>query len=224
MRVTSRPPFLFDLDGTLADTLPDIAASTNHVRAVWDLPPLDLPAVRRLIGDGARSLLLRALHERLPPAGPARETALDAAFADYTAHHTVQCTAAAQLYPLVRGHLESLRAAGHALAVVTNKPERFALPLVHHLGLHDLLPVVIGGDTLPQKKPDPAPLRLALQRLAVPEELAAGAVMVGDGVQDLRAGAAAGLRTIGCLFGYGDPAALRAERATTYWQAFGVPV
>ncbi|MCU0866461.1 MAG: HAD-IA family hydrolase [Planctomycetes bacterium] len=221
--MTARPPFLFDLDGTLADTLGDLAASTNHVRAAFALPPLPPAAVRRLIGDGARTLLARALHERLAANGPEREHQLDQAFASYLEHHAAQCTATAQLYPGVRTFLTERRAAGHPLAVVTNKPERFALPLVAHLGLHDLLPVVIGGDTLPQKKPDPAPIRLALQRLGTPPELAAHAVMIGDGVQDLRAGKAAGLRTIGCLFGYGDPAALRAEGADAFWQAFGEP-
>lgn len=221
--MTARPPFLFDLDGTLADTLADLATSTNHVRAGFDLPPLALPAVRGLIGDGARTLLARALHERLPAASPERELRLDAAFASYLDHHAAQCTVHARLYPGVREYLLARRAAGHALAVVTNKPERFAVPLVQHLGLHELLPVVIGGDTLPQKKPDPAPLRLALQRLGVPRELATAAVMIGDGVQDLRAGKAAGLRTIGCLFGYGDPAALRAEGACAFWRAFGEP-
>jgi phosphoglycolate phosphatase len=221
--VSARPPFLFDLDGTLADTLADLAASTNHVRAAFDLPPLPLPAVRGLIGDGARTLLARALHDRLPAAGPARERQLDAAFASYLAHHATQCLATAALYPGAHAFLTGLRAAGHPLAVVTNKPERFALPLVRHLGLADLLPVVIGGDTLPQKKPDPAPILLALQRLGAPSELAAAATMIGDGVQDLRAGKAAGLRTIGCLFGYGDPAALRAEGAAAFWRAFGEP-
>jgi phosphoglycolate phosphatase len=109
------------------------------------------------------------------------------------------------------------------LACVTNKESRLARQLLqrHHLAAAFYL--LIGGDTLPQKKPDPAPIRLALQRLGIPDELAAAAVMVGDGVQDLRAGKAAGLRTIGCLFGYGDPAALRAEGADTFWRAFGEP-
>lgn len=213
------PPYLFDLDGTLADTLADIAASTNHVRARHGLPPLDLGTVRGFVGDGARTLLAKALADVLP-AGPAREAALDAAFAGYCDHHEGQCIVHARLFPGVREHLQQLRRHGHALAVVTNKPERFAVPIVRHLGLRELFGAIVGGDTVAQKKPDPAPLRHALSQLG---GAAAGATMVGDGVQDLRAGKAAGLRTIGCLFGYGDPQALQAEGADAFWRAFGSP-
>lgn len=219
-----RPPFLFDLDGTLADTLADIAASTNHVRARHGLPALPDATVRTFVGDGARTLLARALHDVLPAEAAARERALDAAFDVYGEHHQQQCTVHARLYPGVREHLQALHGAGHALAVVTNKPERFAVPLVAHLGLTPLFRCVLGGDSLPVKKPDPAPLRHALRQLGWPGDAASLAMttMVGDGVQDLRAGRAAGVRTIGCLFGFGEPAKLRAERADGYWRAFGV--
>lgn len=219
--MADRPaPFLFDLDGTLADTLADIAASTNHVRARHGLPALPDATVRTFVGDGARTLLRRALQPVLA-AGEAAERQIDAAFARYAEHHAAQCTVHARLYPGVRTVLEQLAARGHRLAVVTNKPERFAVPIVRHLGLADLLPVVVGGDTLPQKKPDPAPLRFALAQLGANEH-DRGATMVGDGVQDLRAGKAAGLRTIACLFGFGEPRALRQEGADGFWRGFGV--
>lgn len=218
--MTRPAPFLFDLDGTLADTLTDIAASTNHVRAAHGLPAVPVAAVRAFVGDGARTLLRRALADVLPADAASGERAIDAAFAGYVEHHTVQCLRTVRAFPGVREHLESLRAAGHGLAVVTNKPERFAVPIVRHLGLHDLLTVVVGGDTLPLRKPDPAPLALALARLGCGGEVAG--TMVGDGVQDLRAGKALGLRTVACLFGYGDAAKLRAEGADAFWCAFGV--
>jgi len=217
--VTHPPPFLFDLDGTLADTLADIAASTNHVRQFHGLVAVDATEVRSFVGDGARTLLRRALHEVMPADPAAAERAIDAAFACYAEHHAAQCVRSVRAYPGVREHLEQLRAAGHRLAVVTNKPERFAVRIVEHLGLHDLLPVVIGGDTLPLRKPDPAPLREALRRLG---HDGARGTMVGDGVQDLRAGKALGQRTVACLFGYGDPAKLRSEGADTFWREFGI--
>lgn len=213
------PPFLFDLDGTLADTLPDIAASTNHVRSVHGLRALPLAGVRAFVGDGARALLRRALADVMPADPAAAARCLDEAFAAYVAHHRVQCTVHARLYPGVRTFLEALRAGGHALGVVTNKPEQFARPLLAHLGLADLLGVVVGGDTVPQKKPDPAPLVHALRALGAEGR---GGTMVGDGVQDLRAGRAAGLGTIACLFGYGDPAQLLAERPDAAWTSFGI--
>jgi phosphoglycolate phosphatase len=218
--VSAPLPFLFDLDGTIADTLADIAASTNHVRGRHGLPPLPDTAVRAFVGDGARTLLQRALADVLPPEPAARERAIDDAFAVYGAHHVHQCTMHVRLFPGVREHLAMLHERGHGLAMVTNKPERFAVAIVRHLGLSDLLRVVIGGDTLPQKKPDPAPLQHALRRLGSTQDTG---TMVGDGVQDLRAAKALGLATIACLFGYGDPMRLRAERADRYWQAFGVP-
>jgi phosphoglycolate phosphatase len=217
--VSQPAPFLFDLDGTLVDSLPDIAASCNHVRAHHGLPAAPLDLVRTFVGDGARTLLRRALHEVLPEDPAATDPFVTAAFALYSEHHAVQCTSTVRLYPGVRAHLERLAAAGHGLAVVTNKPERFARPIVAHVGLADLLPVVVGGDTLAQRKPDPAPLAHALGQLGW---TGPGATMVGDGVQDLRAGKALGLCTIGCLYGYGDPAALRAAAADGYWRAFGV--
>jgi phosphoglycolate phosphatase len=210
--------FLFDLDGTLADTLADIAASTNHVRARHGLPALSAPEVRGLVGDGARTLLRRALAPALPAEPAAAERTVDAAFTAYVAHHREQCTVAARLYPGVPAGLARLRAQGHVLGVVTNKPEQFARPLLAHLGVLAQFGVLVGGDTLPQKKPDPAPVAFALRALGA---TAAGSTMVGDGVQDLRAGKAAGLRTIACLYGYGEPARLVAEGADAFWAAFG---
>ena len=219
--MTTTPAFLFDLDGTLAHTLPDITASTNHVRAGHSLPALDEPAVRRLIGDGARSLLERALADALPATGHERTRAIDDAFATYVAHHVEACTNATTLFDGALPYLEQLRRAGARLAIVTNKPERFAVPVARHLALDELFAVVIGGDTLPQKKPDPTPLRHALERLG--HASSDGPVtMVGDGLQDLRAGKALGARVIGCLFGYGDQHQLRAEGADAFWRAFGV--
>lgn len=214
--VTPAPAFLFDLDGTLADTLGDIAASANHVRAHHGLAAVDLTTVRGFVGDGARMLLRRALADISPT--PA-EVQLDAALSLYFEHHRDQCTSTVRLFPGARDLLERLRATSHPLAIVTNKPERFVRPIVRHLGVEHLFGAIVGGDTLPQRKPDPAPLREALHRLGARIE---GATMIGDGIQDIRAGKALGLHTIACLFGFSDEGRLRQERADTYWQAFGV--
>lgn len=212
MRVTAALAFLFDLDGTLADTLPDLAASTNHVRGLYGLARVDVATVRGYIGDGARALLARALAEVGPD-----DAEVARAYDRYVEHHLDQCTVQSRLFDGAAAYLEDLLRRGHPVAVVTNKPERFAVPVARALGLYAFTDVVVGGDTLPTRKPDPAMLRHALDRLGAP---AAGATMVGDGLQDLRAGKALGARTIACLFGYGAPAALRAEGADAFWSAW----
>jgi phosphoglycolate phosphatase len=218
-RVPPPPPFLFDLDGTLADTIGDIAASTNHVRVLAGLQPVPIETVRRCIGRGAATLLRRAL----PELGYGEDDARwDELLRAYVAHHDVQCTEGARLYPGVMEFVTRLRDEGHPLAVVTNKPERFAVVVVRHLGLSDLFPVVVGGDTTPHKKPHPAPLREAIRRLALPHEGdAIPGTMVGDGEPDLLAAKALSMRTVACLYGYGDPARLRELRPDAFWERFG---
>jgi len=211
--VSAAAAFLFDLDGTLADTLPDLAASTNHVRTLHDLPPVPDATVRGFLGDGAQALLRRALAER-----SLDEAALERAFERYAEHHAQHCHDRPRLFPRVAEHLGALRDRGHPIAIVTNKPERFAAPVVRSLGLHEFTSVVVGGDTLKTRKPDPAMLAHALRLLGAE---ASGATMVGDGLQDLRAGKALDLRTIACLYGYGDPGALIAAGPDALWSQFG---
>ncbi len=209
------PAFLFDLDGTLADTLPDLAASTNYVREQNGLQAVDDATVRTYVGDGARTLLRRSLAELQPD-----DNAIEAAFATYIEHHRAQCTVHAELFPGALEYLSRLREQDYAIAVVTNKPEQFAIPVVRHLGLDQFASVVIGGDTLPTKKPDPAMLKHALDMLGSTTEQA---TMIGDGLPDLRAGKALKIQTIGCLFGYGCPEALRSEGADVFWHKFAEP-
>ena len=215
--MTAADPFLFDLDGTLCDTLADIAASANHVRCSYGLGPLPPAAIQEFVGDGARVLLRRALHG-LPELPQPDSRFWDEAFARYARHHERQCTVHVRAYPGVAEHLQQFQQHGHPLAVVTNKPERFARAILLHTGLDRFLPVVVGGDTLPQRKPDPAPLRFALQQL---HRAGPPGTMVGDGENDLRAGHAAGLRTIAVLYGYRPEAVLRQIGADAYWHRFG---
>ena len=204
---------LLDLDGTLVDSLADIAASVDHVRASFGLPALGPERVRAMVGDGARKLLERALADLSPP------VPLDVAWSIYERHHETQCTALVRTYPGVAVRLAGWRDEGVSVAVVTNKPERFAHRIVDHFELG--LEVVIGGDTVEQRKPSPLPLLAALGRVGVPP---AEAAMAGDGIQDLRAGKAAGTRTIAALYGFRDAAELRREGADEYWSEFGIAV
>ena len=118
--MSTAPAFLFDLDGTLADTLTDITASANHVRERHELPPVGPEAVRSWVGDGARMLLRRALAEVLHDADVV-EARLDAAFAAYVEHHERQCTRTVALYPGAREFLSELHDAGQTIILVTHE-------------------------------------------------------------------------------------------------------
>ena len=207
-------PLLFDLDGTLTDTLADIGASVNHLRAVaGGLPPLDREGVKQIVGDGASALCERAL------AGSSAGLSADEAMEIYRSHHLEQCTREVTAYPGVLDALQRYRAAGRPLAVVTNKPARFASRVLDHLDLTPYFGTLIGGDSTDAKKPSPTPLFAALEQLGA---RAADAVMIGDGQQDIQAGKAAGCATVGVLYGFRDRATVLAEKPDLLWSAFDV--
>jgi phosphoglycolate phosphatase len=155
------------------------------------------------VGDGVAKLMARAIESEAP-------ALLAAGTAAFRAHYGAHCLEATTLYPGVRATLDRLR--GKRLAVVSNKPADFSAQIVTGIGLGDLIDVVIGGGSLPAGaplKPDPGPVRLALERLAVP---AARAVLVGDGVTDIEAGRRAGVRTCAVTYGFTSAELLAAAR------------
>ena len=186
--------FLFDLDGTLIDSRADLAAAVNRMRALHDLPPLPLATVSAYVGDGIRTLAVRALEGApVDPDLAARE--IGAAYAE----HLVDATAA---YPGVDAGLRALRAAGHDLALVTNKPAPHAQRLLAHFGWTPLFAVVLGGGDTPELKPSPLPLREAMRRAGRDPE---HSWMVGDHHTDLEAARRAGVRSIFLQSGFGNP-------------------
>ena len=180
--MTARAAVLFDLDGTLIDSAPDLAAAVNTVLATHGAPALSLAEVTRFIGDGTRMLVARALAARGLP-----EADIDAAHAAFRAAYDARGHALTRPYPGVRRMLARL-AAQAPLAVVTNKPAAPARDVLAHLGLAGHFAAVIGGDSTPALKPDAAPLRAALAALGT-----SCGVMVGDSEADAGAAAAAGL-------------------------------
>ncbi len=180
---------LFDLDGTLIDTAPEIALALNRTLRWLGQPEADDDTVRGWIGDGARALLEKAL------GGPASE----AVWQRFSFEYEAACGEASQLYPGVRGMLERLHARGIKLAVLTNKEARFAHKL---LALHDItghFDLLVAGDTLPFKKPDPRIIGHALAALDVPADEAA---LIGDSPTDVRTARAAGIRAWAVSHGY----------------------
>ncbi len=184
---------LFDLDGTLVDSAPDIATALNRVLGTAGLAPFGLPEVTRMIGDGAKVLLERALAARSSSFDPALLSAFLAAEEVHQAH----ATRAFQGIPEV---LEELAAAGFRLAVCTNKPVEPARSLLRSLGLFERFAAVGGGDSFRVRKPDPGHL-LATLRLAGGD--GGRAVMIGDHHNDIAAARGAGIPAIFAAWGYG---------------------
>jgi phosphoglycolate phosphatase len=196
------PTLLLDLDGTLVDTVPDLAAALNRLMASRALPPFTWPETAAMVGDGVAKLVERAFAARglVPDA---------AAVADFSADYAAHAAVASRLFPGVAETLAALVAEGWRLAVCTNKPEGAARALLDAMGLTRLLAAIGGGDSFPVRKPDPAHL-LATLRLA--GGAVERAVMAGDHANDVAAARGAGLPCIFAAWGYGPPA--MAEGAT----------
>ena len=173
----------FDLDGTLVDSAPDLAAAVNHVLATIGRGPLTVDQVRSMTGGGARLMLERAI--AAAGGDPAGLDTLYPLLLDRYAAHIADLT---RPFPGVREALDALRQRGVRLAVVTNKLEYLSVKLLKELSLLDRFDCVIGGDTLGVGKPDPAPIREMIRRCG-----GARAAFVGDTAYDVRAAQAAGI-------------------------------
>ena len=190
------PALLFDLDGTLADTKPDLHAAMNHVLTKNGLAEVPDDAITNMIGGGAREILKRGLSEN----GTSwDDTKLDAATEEFVLWYDRNIDANTTIYPNLLPLLNAAQAANIKMAVVTNKRESLSAKLLFRLGLHHYFDVLVGGDTLPKRKPDPDTIELALQRLGVaPQE----AIMVGDSEADTGGAIAANVASICVSFGY----------------------
>lgn len=187
----SRSPYpkavLFDLDGTLVDSAPDITAAVNELLATRRLPPLDVPRVTAMIGNGMEKLVERAFAASgMELKGRELAEAQRDMMPIYLRHTTHLTT----LRPGAREALAAFHAAGVGLGVVTNKPQAATRDILVHFGLTDMLGAIVGGDAVVNKKPAPDALLLALERLRAEP---AQALMVGDSVSDVGAARAAGM-------------------------------
>ena len=190
---------LFDLDGTLVDSAPDLAGVGNDMRRDRGLPELPFERLRPMVGSGARGMVGAAFGV----------TPDDAAFPalrdEFLSRYESRLTRESRVFDAMLPVLDTLDAASVPWGIVTNKISRYTVPLVEALGLAARAAVVICGDTTPHAKPHPAPLLEAARRLGV---TAARCVYVGDDLRDVQAGRAAGMRTIAVAWGYlgqGEP-------------------
>jgi phosphoglycolate phosphatase len=192
---------LFDLDGTLLDTVADIALALNRTLLEYRYTPLSENQVRSMIGRGSPILIERAAAAQ----GRTVDEAEQAAMLERFFHHYGELEelneVSAQPFAGAAELLRTLHDAGLRTAVVTNKQHRFAAALLQRLDLSAWVDVVVGGDTCPRRKPDPQPLLYACESLRVPP---AESLMVGDSVNDVQAARAAGIAVVCVSYGYNE--------------------
>ncbi|HET9820571.1 MAG TPA: phosphoglycolate phosphatase [Burkholderiaceae bacterium] len=198
--MTMRSPLvLFDLDGTLIDSAPDLAGAANAMREARGLAPLPFEVLRPMVGAGARGMVGVAFG-----VGPGQD-GFDALRAEFLDRYEAGLLERTVVFEAVHAVLDRLDAAGLRWGIVTNKAERFTRPIVEGLGLARRTAVVIAGDTTPHSKPHPAPLLEAARRVQV---AAVDCLYVGDDLRDVQAGRAAGMDTLAAAWGYlgqGEP-------------------
>ncbi len=188
---------VFDLDGTLVDTAPDLLNAVRHVLGLMDVTGFDIEPVRNHISYGGRAMIVEAL--RLAGREDVPDSDLDRMFDEFVDHYAANIAVESAAYRGVELVLRALNEAGARLAVCTNKREDLSRKLLKELGLHPYFHAVVGRDTLPVHKPDPGHL---IGAIILADGNPGRAVMVGDSDTDVNTARQAGIPVVGCNFGY----------------------
>ncbi len=199
MKFSNKKVILFDLDGTLIDSAPDLAVAVNYMLEVLNKATFSQDIVRYWVGNGARVLVKRALSGQSEIDANLDPVLFEKALEIFLAFYAQNLAVTTVTYPHVPATLKALKEEGYRLAIVTNKPFDFVAPILKGLSLDGLFELHLGGDSLPQKKPDPAPLLHVCDALGVTVEQC---VMVGDSKNDILAANACGMQSIGVTYGY----------------------
>lgn len=197
---------LFDLDGTLVDSLPDLGSAMNRLLVEMGRRPASLAEVRSFVGDGVGVLVERSLMAT----GGMPDEPLAAVVKRFLDHYRGHTAIETRPYPGVVGALEALKSAGHSLGVCTNKPTDLSVELLGSLGLARMFSAIVGGDAVPARKPDPGHLLATLDAMHMTGRKA---LMVGDSPNDVISARAAGIPVVVVGFGYArmDPRDLGAD-------------
>lgn len=199
MKFSNKELLIFDLDGTLIDSVPDLAVAVNHMLAALERPQFNESTIRGWVGNGAAMLVKRALSGNTTIDktldAPLYAKALDT-FMNFYGENLWSTTKA---YPKVKETLETLSESGYRLAIVTNKPYDFVEPILSHLAIDHLFEYWIGGDSLTEKKPHPMPLLHVCRKLDVPVE---ASLMIGDSKNDIYSAQASDMHVVGVSYGY----------------------
>ncbi|MEA5446551.1 phosphoglycolate phosphatase [Gammaproteobacteria bacterium AB-CW1] len=203
---------LFDLDGTLVDSVPDIAVAVDATAIAADLAPPGEDRVRQWVGNGARELIRRMLEHGLGRSPDAR--LLDESHQLFLSAYQTRLVKDSQLYPGVEEILSTLRSAGLELACVTNKPEALAREVLNGLGIDQPFAWVLGGDSLETRKPDPGPLTWVMEQAAAgPGET----LLVGDSETDVAAARNAGCSIVAARYGYNQGFVAESDQPDRYF-------
>ena len=188
---------LIDLDGTLIDSVLDLAFSIDEMLRQLGRPPAGETNVRHWVGNGVQSLVSRALTGEMD--GQPDKALFERAFPLFMAIYAENTARHSTIYPGVREGLDRLKEAGYLLGCITNKAGAFTEPLLKKMGLFDDFKIIISGDTLAEKKPHPLPLLHAAEKFSVPPE---HGIMIGDSINDIKAARAAGFKAVAVTYGY----------------------
>jgi phosphoglycolate phosphatase len=186
---------VFDLDGTLADTALDLTAALNHALGELGRPPIPADEVRHMVGHGARMLLRKGLSAT----GDVSDALVEQSFPIFLDYYETHIADHTRPFDGVEAALAALGAQGLKLAICTNKLERLTYSLIRALRWEGLFDAIVGGDTLPQRKPDPAPVHAAIAQAG-----GGRAAFVGDSISDTDAARAAGIPCVALTFGFSD--------------------
>ena len=197
MSIKKPQMILIDVDGTLVDSVPDLAYCVDEMMKQLDMPVHGVDKVRNWVGNGVDRLVQRALIGQLD--GDPEEALFEKARPIFLELYADNVSKRSILYDGVREGLDYLNASGYQLGCVTNKAAQFTIPLLNDLGVHDDFDIVICGDTLPKKKPDPLPLLHAAEHFNVTPE---NSLMIGDSISDVKAARAAGFQIVCMSYGY----------------------
>ena len=188
---------LIDVDGTLVDSVPDLAYCVDEMMLAMGREPYGEARVRDWVGNGVERLVRRALTGQLD--GEPADADFERAYPVFLDLYADNTSKRSKLYPGVKQGLEYLKASGYKLGCVTNKAEQFTTPLLQDLGVYDDFAIVVAGDTLAVKKPDPGPLLHAAEFFGVTP---AQSLMLGDSISDVKAARAAGFQIVCMSYGY----------------------
>ncbi len=199
MKFDNKKVILFDMDGTLINSVPDLTLAVNHMLKDLKKETFSEETIHGWVGNGALTLVKRALSGQSSIDKNLDEAVVSNALEIFMGFYANNLCVSTATYDNVPGTLRNLKEKGYRLAIVTNKPFGFVEPILDGLGLNDLFELILGGDSLAQKKPDPAPLLHVCEVFAVETK---ECVMVGDSKNDILAAHASGMQSVGVTYGY----------------------